>query len=130
MRRHHFIPATFLASFSEDTTTMPRRSRLLAFGNKENGRIVTTTANNLAAINNLYTLADTSGDPEDIDAIWWEYERNLNAALNQLISGRIDASTWARILVPFAAAPLTCSQSPRPVMPSLSYLATRALSHS
>jgi hypothetical protein len=36
-----------------------------------------------------------------VDEIWKEYERGLSNAIGELIAGRVDACTCARILTPF-----------------------------
>jgi hypothetical protein len=44
--------------------------------------------------------------PQKVDEIWKEYERGLSNAIGELIAGRVDARTWARILIPFVACML------------------------
>lgn len=106
MPLHHYLPATYLASFSLDSTTYPRRNRHLSVGDKHEGRIFRTSAANIAAINNLYTLVATRDNPDMIERIWTEYETNLHEAIELLIAGQIDAKTWVRVLVPFVACML------------------------
>jgi hypothetical protein len=60
----------------------------------------------VAAINNLYTTVATWGDPELLETVWSDYERNLNEAIDLLIAGRLDGRMWIRILVPFVSAML------------------------
>lgn len=106
MARHHYLPASFLALFSTDTTTLPSRKRLLAAGDKENGNIIRTSASNLGCINNLYTLVYLEEDPYLIDQTWEEYEKLLPQAINKLKEGTVDSETWIRVLVPFVACML------------------------
>lgn len=106
MPLHHYLPATYLGEFSHDNTTMPRRKRILAVGDKEIGDTRLDPAKNIAAINNLYTLVEAKKDPEIIDEIWGKYESNLSIAIEELIERRINGATWARILVPFVSAML------------------------
>ena len=73
MPLHHYLPATYLASFSNDTLTLPRRHRKISIGDKNDGRIFSTSVANVAAINNLYTLSATGNDPELIERIWAKY---------------------------------------------------------
>ena len=103
MPLHHYLPATFLASFSADSSTHPRRKRLVCVGDKQNKRTFRAPAANIAAVNNLYTLVAAGDDPQMVDNIWTEYEANLQTAVELLIEGETDARTWVRVLVPFVA---------------------------
>lgn len=103
---HHYLPATFLASFSSDLSSFPRRNRPLSVGDKHEDRVFRTSASNVAAINNLYTLIATNKSPELIENLWAEYEANLDEAIKLLIAGSVNAKTWIRILVPFIACML------------------------
>lgn len=105
-RLHHFLPATYLASFSEDKTTLPRRERILVVGDRVSGRTFRAAASRVGAINNLYTLADRSSDPQLLERLWARYEQDLPDAVSRLIEGRVDGRTWARVLVPFVACML------------------------
>jgi len=106
MPLHHYLPATFLAEFSQEKSKFPRRSRQIVVGNKDENRVFRASAANVAAINNLYTLAESRNDPGLIEKIWSKFERNLSEAIDLLIAGRLDARSWIRILVPFVAAML------------------------
>jgi hypothetical protein len=53
MPLHHYLPAAFVASFSLDTSTFPRRSRQLYVGDKKEDRVFFTSAANVAAVKNL-----------------------------------------------------------------------------
>lgn len=106
MPLHHYLPATYLASFSNDTLTLPRRHRKISIGDKNDGRIFSTSVANVAAINNLYTLSATGNDPELIERIWAKCETDLDEAINLLITGEISAKSWIRVLVPFVACML------------------------
>lgn len=106
MPLHHYLPATFLAEFSLDKVTFPRRNRQLIVGNKDEERVFRTSAVNVAAINNLYTLVESRGNPELIEKTWADFEGNLTEAIYLLIAGRLDARSWIRILVPFVASML------------------------
>lgn len=100
----HYLPATFLASFSQELC-QPRRKSLLAVGDVIKKREPRwDKAENLAARNNFYTTDNV--DPRIIDKIWLGYESTFDSAVNALIGGNIDALTWARTLVPFVAAML------------------------
>lgn len=108
MPLQHYLPATFIAAFS-NANTFPRRDRKLIAGNMQTKRCFTSRASQLAAINNFYTLKDKAQpwyriSPNAIDNVWFGYEENLSAAIEALINGTIDASTWARSLVPFIAS--------------------------
>lgn len=106
MAKHHYLPATFLAGFSADQRTSPRRKRRLWIGDLQEGRKFSTTAENVAAIGNLYTLVETQADPDLIEQVWTGYEGRLDQAIDLLGSGRLDAKTWIRVLVPLVAGML------------------------
>ncbi len=106
MPLHHYLPASYLARFSPDSTTEPVRNRLLAVGDKKNQRCFNAPARRVGCIRNLYTLIDNSKSPELVDQIWTEYERHLPVAVDNLIQGRLTAETWCRVLVPFVACML------------------------
>src|SRR4051794_39879699 len=106
MPLHHYLPATFLAAFSADTSTEPRRDRPLWAGDKGQHKTFRAQAAKLGAENNLYTLVAEQHDPQMVDETWKDYERGLSNAVGELIAGGVDARTWARILVPFVACML------------------------
>jgi hypothetical protein len=56
MTLHHYLPATFLASFSADASSDPRRERPVWAGNKRQYKTFRAPAARLGAENNLYTL--------------------------------------------------------------------------
>lgn len=106
MPLHHYLSATFLASFSPDSSTLPRRSRHLYVGNKREKRVFSAPASRVGAEKNLYTVTSriaSSYDPELVDRTWSEYEGKLHEAIELLIAGEVDARTWARVLVPFVS---------------------------
>ena len=106
MPRHHYLPATFLANFSLDTETYPRRKRKIFIGDKETKEVYPTTAEKAGAIKNLYTSFDIKADPEYIEHLWEKYESDLHIAIPRLIVGDIDGITWLRLLVPFVSCML------------------------
>ena len=107
MPLHHYLPATFLANFSVDTETNPRRKRVIFQGDKETKKIKEVAAENVGAINNLYTLLDNKKEPEIIDAVWKDYEIKIHTTIPRLIVGYdLDAITWIRLLVPFVTCML------------------------
>jgi hypothetical protein len=100
----HFLPATYLAGFSLDTT-IPRRKRKLTQGDKLTGNCHTATVERLAVINDLYTLREQyQAPPSAIDDSWASYEARLAPCISALITGTIDATNWAGVLVPFVAS--------------------------
>lgn len=106
MSMHHHLPATFLATFSTDTSTPERRKRLLWAGEKEEsgaGRAFRAPAAKLGAEKNLYTVLAAGHNPEMVDDTWTGYEGRLAHAAERLLAGSVDARTWARVLVPFVA---------------------------
>lgn len=106
MPLHHYLPATYLAEFSPDNVSRPRRYRHLFVGDMKEGRVFCASAANVAAINNLYTLVQPTDNPELIEQIWAGFEMKLADAIDLLITGNLDAKSWIRILVPFVAAML------------------------
>jgi len=106
MPLHHYLPATFLAAFSADTSTNPRRERPVWAGDKRQHKTYRAPAARLGAENNLYTLVAGEYAPQMVDEIWKEYERGLSNAIGELIAGMVDARTWARVLIPFVACML------------------------
>lgn len=102
MPLQHYLPAVYLAGFSNQSTS-PSRDRNIYVGDKQTGKIFRSKAANVGCINNLYTLADESkgGNSIDIDLIWSKYETRLEMALNDLINRSSNANDWCRILVPF-----------------------------
>lgn len=100
MPLQHYLPATYLANFSSDTT-FPRRGRRIAVGDKRTGKIFTTSIANVAAENNLYTLTGGAADPLMVDKIWGDYESGIADAIEGTLKPSLDAITWARVLVPF-----------------------------
>lgn len=96
--RQHYLPARFLARFSVDPNPDPRR-RTLFVGQRPPGRTFQTVAERAGFVRGLYD--------DQLDEIWQGYEGPLPGALDQLSDGdtrEIDAETWLRVLVPFAAA--------------------------
>lgn len=106
MPLHHYLPAAYLAEFSIDETTFPRRNRILSVGNKENSAIFQAPAKKVAAKNNLYTVSNVGENEDIIDDIWSDYENKLNRSIDQLINQEINGSNWGRVLIPFVAAML------------------------
>ena len=74
MPLHHYLPASFLARFSQDPITKPTRDRLLIIGDKKTKKWFKAPAGRVGCIRNLYTLIDYTTDPEMIDRTWEEYE--------------------------------------------------------
>jgi hypothetical protein len=100
MSRQHYIPATYLASFSSQNTA-PRRKRIIAQGDRKTGQVIETSAENVAYVKDLYTLVGPDADPKMVDEIWSRYETDLAEAIDKLIDRSLEANEWARILVPF-----------------------------
>jgi hypothetical protein len=91
----HYLPATYLASFSEDQKKSSRRRRELIVGDLTQGRCFRSIAGNVGAEKDFYI--------EIVDNIWKGYETVLSNSISALIDGSITAKTWARVLVPFVA---------------------------
>lgn len=100
-RKHHYLPATFLAGFSKDGGS--RRKRSLVAGDKREGRCFRSTAENLALEKDFYAVQGEAA-PMSMEDIWAGYESRLPMAIDALLDRSIDAFTWAGVLVPFATA--------------------------
>ena len=105
MALHHYLPATYLASFSNECTS-PRRERTIAVGDKRSKRVFRASVAKIGAIQNFYSLADEPEKPQLLETAWRDYETNLANAVEQLITRKLDARTWAGVLVPFVAGML------------------------
>jgi hypothetical protein len=100
MPLHHFLPATYLACFSTDVNP-ERRQRMLAVGDKKEGKVFNAPASKVCGINDLYTLTENKTNPDLVDSAWTFYEKGLASALDQLIKGTITCQIWANTLIPF-----------------------------
>lgn len=100
MPYQHFLPATFLACFSTDTTP-ERRQRMLTVGDTTVGRTFTAPASKVCGVNNLYTLTEEIFNQNIVDNAWTFYEKGLAPALEQLINQTLTCKIWANTLVPF-----------------------------
>lgn len=106
MPLHHHLPATFLSSFSHDTSTPERRKRLLWAGERKGsgtGRTFRAPAARLGVEKDLYKIVAAGHDPKMVDGTWTGHEGGLADAVEKLLTGTVDARTWARVLVPFVA---------------------------
>lgn len=101
MPLQHYIPAAFLANFSQSIRT-PRRNSLISVGDKLTGKCFTTTVSKVAAVQDLYTLF-SDPDSQHVDKWMGDYESDLISALNDLLNDNLSAFTWAGVLVPFIA---------------------------
>jgi tetratricopeptide (TPR) repeat protein len=102
MAKDHFLPACFIAQFSNDQTVFPARDRQLIVGDLITKKIYPRAAKNIASIKDFYTDFDDDGNPDyTIDNTWKKYENQLPDAINKLLNRELDAETWVRILVPF-----------------------------
>lgn len=97
----HYLPATYLARSSLDTTG-PRRNRRVWVVDKRSASLFRTPVASICGDADLYTVDHEN--PRIIDGMWSGYEGRLHDALNNLIAGTIDARTWANTLVQFVAA--------------------------
>lgn len=105
MAKQHYLPAAFLAGFSEDETTLPRRRRRLIQGDKKTLTCCTVPAARVASLHDIYTLQkDPENHPDPIDKSWKGYESKLLKCINELTIGTVGALYWAGVLVPFVAS--------------------------
>ena len=114
MPKHHYLPATYIASFSQ-SDTFPRRERVVYVGNKKNKSCFKATAANIGYEKNLYMVSPDlflTGpvSNEYLEKLWSGYETRLAEAIEKLINVDLDADTWARVLVPFVAGILVRSR--------------------
>jgi hypothetical protein len=105
MPLHHYIAATFLATFSYDKNER-RRERSLWIADKREGRIFGTSAQHVCAIHDFYTIPAFEWPSDAVDRSLSGFEPTLHIAISDLINGTLDGLTWAGILVPFVASPL------------------------
>lgn len=96
----HYLPATYIARFSNDLSG-PRRNRRVWAVDKRSGRAFQTSAGNLCAENDFYTISHNQ--PRIVDDIFSVYEGSLSESIDNLITRTIDALAWAQTLVPFAS---------------------------
>jgi hypothetical protein len=99
----HFLPAVYLGAFSADANSV-RRQRRLWVRDKKTRRIFDAPASRLCAIRDFYTLREPqNASSRVVDDQWADYEAQLGEAIDQLVSGSINAGTWLTILVRFVA---------------------------
>lgn len=101
-KKQHYLPATFLANFSTQSGRSRRKRRIVA-GDKRNRRCFRATVEKVAVEKEFYSLGK-GADSEIIEKIWAGYESRLAGAIDVIIANRIDALTWAGILVPFVSS--------------------------
>jgi hypothetical protein len=107
MPLQHYLPATYLAFFSADLSTLPRRRRILAVGDKKRRTTFSAPAGKLGARNDFYTFTSAERTrPNLVDSVWEAYEGRLAEAIDSLIDGTLSANVWTRTLVPFVAGTL------------------------
>lgn len=107
-KSQHYLPASYLARFSADSTSIRGRKRVLNVLRRDRPQDpFLQTANNLGCRDDLYTLtqlSDPNADPYVIDKTWQGYESRLGQALDALVEGEsLSAQVWLRVLVPFVA---------------------------
>jgi hypothetical protein len=104
MPRHHILPATYLARFS-DNPIIPTRNSKVYVTNVDSGKSFFSSVSNIACEKNFYSLFLGTNDKEEnlelLEEIWAGYETNLSNAIDKLIRSEIDAITWVRVLIPF-----------------------------
>jgi len=99
----HYLPASFLGIFSQDTN--PRgRERPVCVLDKRRGELFTVTAGRICGEKNYY---QTGGSGWNIDTVLSGYEPVLHTALDDLIAERLDAVTWLGTAVEFVTALMT-----------------------
>jgi hypothetical protein len=105
MAKQHYLPVAYLAGFSEDEATLPRRRRRLVQGDKKTLTCCTAPTERLAVIRDIYTLQDSREKAQNIiDNSWAGYESRLVTCIKRLTLGTVDALEWAGVLVPFVTS--------------------------
>ncbi|MBL7492551.1 DUF4238 domain-containing protein [Frankia sp. AgB1.9] len=105
MAKHHYLPATYLGGFSVDTNPVGRKRRVWVL-RRGSRQARPTTTENVAAINGYYLLKGGNLPPSMVDELWTAYEADLNSAIKNLAdptARSVQARTWLRVLLPFAA---------------------------
>jgi hypothetical protein len=103
MAFQHYMPASFLARFSSETETEPKRKRALWVLNKRTKNLFCANAGSICGVNDMFAVGQPH-DPNLVDQMWSGYEPRLYDALDALIARRLDALEWLRTLVPFVSA--------------------------
>lgn len=97
----HYLPATYIARFSLDSTE-PRRKRRVYVVDKQLGVVFRTPVENICGEKEFYSVEHDN--PRIVDGMWSVYEGRLNVALDRLVDRSVDARLWANTLVPFVTA--------------------------
>lgn len=105
MAKDHFIPASFIARFS-DSPAEPSRKSIVGVRFRGNPKIVEKRAEAIAYANSLYDVSEvltTTGKKNAVDNVWSVYEPNIPKTLDALISRELTAHDFLETLVPFVA---------------------------
>jgi hypothetical protein len=104
MARDHYIPAAYLGRFSRDASGA-RRDRTVFVLDRDTTVAYQTTPDEVAWLEDMYTLKHDDESPRRVDDSWTAYEQQLMDALDELASAHddVDAKRWLRVLVPFVA---------------------------
>ena len=99
----HYLPASFLSGFAE-TLRHPARDTLLWVG-RRGVRPYLQKAGNIAAAQNIYTLARGPFEKDAVDRIWESVEPQLRMALDHFLvkQDHVDALIWSVVMVRFVA---------------------------
>jgi hypothetical protein len=105
LAKDHFIPASLIARFSEDSAGAARSRKVWAL--RANGSRAEVRAESIGYSNRLYDVDEdmfpTHG-ARAVDDVWGSYEPDLSRVLDRLIDGSVTAAEWIDVLVPFVAA--------------------------
>ena len=97
----HILPATHIASFSEDSTTMPRRKRVVWVADLTGQKLRQSSCEAVGWERKVYSA--------ELDRVWNGIESELARAIDLLLTNQLDMLTWLRTLVPFVATVLVRS---------------------
>lgn len=105
MARDHFIPASFIARFSENPAPQARKSEVhVKFRGKNIS--VKKRAEKIGYANSLYDIDKdftSARQTNAVDLVWTSYESTLNPAIDDLVAGTLSAVDFVSIIVPFVA---------------------------
>jgi hypothetical protein len=99
----HYLPATYLAIFSDDANPV-RRERGLYVLDKLDGHLFPSKAGRIGGENDLYRVRkpdDFAWPATAVDEAMSTYEPVLHIALDEMIGGTLDARMWAATCVAF-----------------------------
>jgi hypothetical protein len=102
MAFNHYLPASYLARFSLENNSVRRENRVWV-ADKVTRKYFCKKVAGVCGENGYYDVHDRP-NIKYVDESWGYYEDKLGSALDQMVSGDLDALTWATVLVDFVAS--------------------------